>query len=111
MDLAQASEWLKYALLAAFFASVIFVIGTSVIFPWWRYRLGRSLVTMDALWTITMFPLVLEYFHIINDPGLYYIEYFAASLTLTAFAALWRLWSIFSEQREIRRSGGTYGGQ
>ena len=102
MTPAVAQAWLQDSLLAAFFASVLFALGATVLFPWWESRLGRALVTMDVLWTLTMLPLILAYFGL-NERGVFYTQYFAATLTLTAGAALWRLWVIFAEQRLGRK--------
>ena len=109
MTPAAAATWLNGSLLAAFFASVLFVLGATFIFPWWKSRLGESLVIMDALWALTMLPLVLGFFGLISDRGILFTQYYAATLSLTAATALWRLWVIYREQRGERQRGKSGG--
>lgn len=104
MTAAQAGTWLDASLLAAFFASVLFIIGATFIFPWWKYPLGQALVIVDLLWTLTMLPLVLSLFGVVSDKGVFYVEYFAATLSLTSIAIMWRLWVIYKEQRKERKA-------
>lgn len=90
-------------LLATFFSALVFIAAYSLLAPWWRYSIGRTIVALDAAVALTLLPQTLHMLfgvHVLSD-----IRW--AWFTLVTFGAvpvviLWRLWIFW----RIQRRGG-----
>lgn len=99
--LAQLDDW---SLVAAFFASVIFVIGASFLIPWWRTLAGRSMVLIDVALAVALAPSAEHHFF----PGVTldataFAWYYFVSFCLVIGVTLWRLGVIYAVQRRGRK--------
>jgi hypothetical protein len=103
---AFAVQWLRWSIVAAFIASVIFFAGATLIFPWWRQPIGRALVLIDVFWSVTLLPPFLVEIRVLGGRQLFFIAYYAVSLCATAVLTLWRLWAIAKIQRQGRKANG-----
>lgn len=101
-----ATHWLRYSIVAAFCASALFLAAASFLMPWWQSLAGRTLVLIDALWAVSLFPLFLSAVTGIRETSVFYIEYYAASLSLAALATVWRIWALWAVRKRRRTRAG-----
>ena len=88
---------------AAFLASVLFVVVYTAMAPWWRTSIGRALVAMDAGLALTLAPSSLHMiFGLTVTASAGFGWYYLASLPLVAGSTLWRTWIIYRAQRPRR---------
>jgi hypothetical protein len=92
-----------YAVVAAFFCSVLFIAGASFILPWWRSVTGQSMVMIDVALAVALGPSTLHHF----DPGfniatVTFAWYYFASFVFVCAVILYRLGAIFLVQRRGR---------
>lgn len=97
---------LNFDVLAAFCASVLFVVGYSLIAPWWRYAVGRTVVSLDAAIALTLLPAVLRRWFHVPVTGVFFEWYDSTSLLVVAGITLWRLWTIYRFQKSARDNPG-----
>jgi hypothetical protein len=90
--------------LIAFCASVVFVMGYSVIAPWWRYAVGRTMVSLDVGIALTLLPAVLHYWFGLAVNDAFFSWYEDLSLLLVAGITLWRLLTIYRLQQRARHN-------
>lgn len=90
----------EFALLFAFWSSIVFMLGYTVISPWWRYTVGRAIVALDAALTVTLLPSALYYMFGVSPRESALRWYVGFSLVLVGLVALWRLWVIWSVQSD-----------
>jgi hypothetical protein len=88
LDLADAS------VISAFLSSVIFVIGYSLRAPWWRYQVGRAVVSLDLALGLALLPSFLRLAFHFSAADQFYDWYATLSLFLVAAVTLWRLYTI-----------------
>lgn len=88
----------EVALLFSFWSSIVFIVGYTLISPWWRYVVGRAIVALDSAITLTLLPSALKYMFGINPRLSFFAWYGGFSLTLVGLIALWRLWVIWRVQ-------------
>jgi predicted lysophospholipase L1 biosynthesis ABC-type transport system permease subunit len=101
--LAGATRW---ALVAAFAASVLFIVVYTAMAPWWRTQIGRALVTMDAGLALALGPSAAHFtFGLQITESVAFAWYFLASLSLVAGSTLWRTWIIYRAQRPRKGPG------
>lgn len=79
------------AVLFAFFSSVVFAAGYTLLAPWWRYAAGRAMVSLDFGLTVALLPAVLHYLAGLSLMHAFFAWYYGGSLILVGLIALWRL--------------------
>ena len=89
----------KVAVLAAFFSSVLFIIGYSAVASWWHHPIGRAVAFLDCGLTITLTPSALHQMLGLDLTDLFFAWYYGVSLSLVALITLWRLVVIIRVQR------------
>lgn len=89
------------AVITAWAASVVFVIGYTfkwpgkIRAPWWRYRVGRAMVSLDVALMLALLPTVLRLvLHLNASHFVFFTWYFIVSLYVVAATTLWRLRTI-----------------
>lgn len=96
------------AVLCAWFSSVIFLVGYSLIATWWRHPIGQAVAFLDACLVIALFPSVLHQLFGLSVISVFFAWYYGGSLFLVAAITLWRLMLIIGVQRKStpRRARG-----
>lgn len=92
--------------LAAFVASVAFIVLYTALAPWWRTDIGRALVMLDAGVALTLGPSVAYRFlgfKVADTLG--FSWYFLVTLTMVAGAIIWRTVIMTREQLAGRPRG------
>lgn len=92
-----------FCLCAAFFSSVVFLAGYSLLAPWWRYRVGRAVASLDIGLILALAPGTLNYMFGLRIYGAPYLWYACFSLLLVAGITLGRLLVIYRIQRSAQR--------
>jgi hypothetical protein len=87
-----------FALIFSFWSSVAFLIGYTIISPWWRYVVGRALAALDACIMITLLPAALRDMLHFDTKADFFTWYGGFSLLLVGLTTLWRLWVVWSVQ-------------
>lgn len=90
----------EVALLFAFWSSVVFILGYTAASPWWRYKVGRAMVVLDAAITLTLLPSAARYMFGVSPHGHVLLWYAGFSLVLVGLISLWRLWVVWSVQSD-----------
>lgn len=93
---AEFDEW---ALLAAFFCSLLFVGVCTVVWRWWRTSMGRTVVSISVALSLAMLPAALHYVFGLSVANVWFAGYYGCSLLLVAGIELRRAWAVWSEQR------------
>lgn len=88
------------AVLAAFFSSALFLLGYSVIAPWWHHPIGRAVAFLDAGLVITLAPSALHQMLGFTLQDEFYAWYYGSSLWLVSAITFWRLIIIMRIQRD-----------
>lgn len=88
------------AVLAAFFSSTLFLLGYTLIAPWWHSSIGRAVAFLDAGLVVTLAPSALHQILGFTLQDLFYAWYYGSSLYLVAAITLWRLVVIVRIQRK-----------
>lgn len=88
------------ALLFAFACSIIFIVGYSLVAPWWKYEAGRAMVSLDFGLTLAELPGVLHFLFGLNLAHPFFGIYYACSLFSVGAIALHRLWVVWRIQNE-----------
>jgi hypothetical protein len=90
--------------MAAFAASVLFIAVYTVLAPWWRSQIGRSLIVLDTGLALVLAPSVLHrLLGVTITESLPFAWYYLASLALVAGSTLWRTWIVARVQWQARR--------
>jgi len=90
--------------LAAFFAGLLFIAVYSVLAPWWRYSIGRSIVALDTAITLVLLPGVLHILFGVNNLAGHFWTWFAlVTFGSVPLIILWRLVIFVC----IQRKGGS----
>lgn len=85
--------------IAAFVSSLIFIIGYTVMAPWWRYAVGRAMVTLDLAISLTILPGILHLaFGLSTATSEFFAWYRVISLGAVAATTLWRLYTVHKVQ-------------
>lgn len=87
------------AVLCAWFSSVVFLLGYSVIARWWLSPIGQAVAFLDACLVIALFPSVLHQLFGLSVISIFFAWYYGSSLFLVAAITLWRLALIVGVQR------------
>jgi hypothetical protein len=90
----QTIDLINIGVIASVATSLLFIIGYSVRAKWWRYRVGRAVVSLDAAVTVTLLPSALHLIFNFHTTGTFYNWYHVVSLFLVALTPLWRLYTI-----------------
>lgn len=88
LDTADAS------VIAAFVSSVLFVVYYTWRAPWWRYRVGRAMVSLDLALALALLPSFLRLTLHFSAADQFYDWYLTCSLFFVAFVTLWRMYTI-----------------
>lgn len=94
------------AVITAFASSVVFVLGYTLISPWWRSLAGRAMVSLDVGLLITLLPATLHYVLKYGPGQTFFSWYYGCSLFLVSGITLWRLlvlWRIQTDGAARRR--------
>lgn len=94
----SAVEFEKIAVFTAFFSSIVFVLGYSLIAPWWRQEVGRAMVSLDCGLMLALAPAVLRMLFHVTNWLTFFAWYYGGSLLLVAGITLWRLLVIWHVQ-------------
>jgi hypothetical protein len=90
--------------MAAFAASVLFIVTYTALAPWWRSQIGRSLIVLDTGLALVLAPSVLHrLLGVTLTTSLGFAWYYLASLALVAGSTLWRTWIVARVQWKARR--------
>jgi hypothetical protein len=89
----------EIALLFSFWSSIVFIVGYSVISPWWRERISRAVVALDACITLTLLPSAVKYMFGVSPRSHFLLWYTGFALLLVGATALWRLAVVWAVQR------------
>lgn len=93
---------------AAFFASLVFIAAYSALASWWRSSIGRALVAMDGSLALTLAPLAAhQVFGLTTTASAGFAWYYLVSISLVAASTLWRTWIIYRAQRPRRPAAGS----
>jgi len=87
---------------AVFFAAaagLVYLVGYTVMVPWWRNPVGRSMVSLVAAIELLLLPPVLRSLAGVDLRDPWFRWYYWASLHLVAFVMLWRLVVAYRVQR------------
>ena len=86
--------WVSYyiALPAAFWAALIFISTYTVLAPWWRTSIGRTIVAMDAGIMLTLLPAVLHLYLGVSEGSPSYAWFTLCAFLLVPSSILWRTW-------------------
>lgn len=71
-------------------ASILFIVLYTVLAPWWRNPVGRSIVGFDAALTLTLLPTALHDLLGLNLAHPVFAWYDLASLWAVAGVTVWR---------------------
>ena len=95
------------AVTAAFIAPLILIGAYTATAPWWRSRLGRTLVTAEAAIALALLP---PFVHRITGPSLpdsnAFTVFQAVTWGILALVLLRLTWVIIATQRNGRRGSG-----
>lgn len=100
---ATAADILDAGILLAFAASIAFVVGYSVLAPWWEHKVGWSVVLLDITLTLVLTPGVIHLLFNVPTTGIFFVWYRCLSLFAVAAVTLWRLALVKIAQDEMRR--------
>lgn len=106
-SLLTATDVADAASITAFLCGVIFITGYTYLAPWWRYAVGRAIVSLDAAILVTLLPTVLKLVFHVNGHTLFYVWYTASSLFLVSATTLWRLKTLRRIQHHNTRPPAT----
>lgn len=100
---ATAADILDAGILLAFFTSIAFVVGYSILAPWWQHKVGWSVVLLDITITLVLAPGVFHLLFNTSTTGLFFTWYRCLSLFAISAVTLWRLLLVKLAQDEMRR--------
>jgi hypothetical protein len=84
----------------AFWASCLFLFGTSFFWPWWKSSWGANIIALEFALVLAIMPFVLSYdFGIHIQASLAYGYTEAVSLWMIAVIVIWRGILIFAQQQ------------
>lgn len=89
-------------LLVSFIASAVFILGYSMLAPWWRYAVGRTVVSLDFGIMLALLPGMLRVWFGVRVTSAFFAWYYCFSLLLLAGITLWRLYAIYRLQQQGR---------
>lgn len=90
----------KIAVLTAFFSSLVFIVGYSILAPWWRHPVGRAVASLDVGLTFALLPSALHQLFGLSLISMFFAWYYGCTLFLVAAITLWRLVVIWTVQRD-----------
>jgi hypothetical protein len=92
------------AALTAFFSTIVFITGYTVLAPWWRYSVGRAIVSLDGALFATLLPTFLRLVFHVNNHVFFYAWFTIVSLFLVAATTLWRLMTLSRVQHHASQA-------
>jgi hypothetical protein len=98
--LTVATDVFNLFTVTAFLAAVLFIINYSRRADWWRYSIGRTVVSFDVTIIVTLLPRVIRLLFGFSASSLFYVWYSAAALAVVTGVALWRTAVINRVQNE-----------
>lgn len=98
-----ATDLLDAGLLTAFFTSILFVVGYSLMAPWWEHKVGWSAVMLDITLGLVLLPTSLHLLFGMATTGLFFTWYRCLSLFAVSLVTLWRLELVRMAQAEMVR--------
>jgi hypothetical protein len=93
---------LDWGTVAAAVSSLIFLLGSTWVFPWYDSPAGRAMVSIDGVLFLALLPALLHHIFGVNTQTTFFIWYYAASLWTVAGVTLWRLVTLWLIQRNGR---------
>jgi hypothetical protein len=90
----------EFALLFSFWSSLVFIVGYTLISPWWRHMVGRSIVAMDVALMLTLLPSALHLMFGLSPRAGFFGWYDGFGFILVGLIALWRLWMFWRVQTD-----------
>jgi hypothetical protein len=91
--------------LASFFAAVGFVALYSVLAPWWKTPLGRSIVALDTAVAMTVAPSVLHFvFGVTSLKSETFAFFTLGAFTMIPIIIVWRGWLLWRLQTGVRKA-------
>lgn len=96
-----AASFDNAAAITAFFSTLTFLVGYSLLAPWWRNPIGRAVASLDAALLFALLPSMLHLVFGLNVAQYHWFAwYYGASLLLVSAITLWRLVVIALVQHE-----------
>lgn len=83
----------------AFGAALVYITGLTLMSPWWKTPVGRSMFALAAAIAIALLPSVLHYAIGLNLGYPWFRWYYRASLHTIGAILLWRLVVLWRVQR------------
>lgn len=86
--------------MVTFVCSLAFIVLYSVLAPWWRYSIGRSIVALDGALSLTLLPSVVHHmfgFRSAADP--FFAWFTVGAFALVPCVIVWRAVIIVRMQR------------
>jgi hypothetical protein len=80
--------------ITAFCSSLLFLVGYTVMAPWWRYTVGRAFASLDAAVMLTLLPSVIHLWFGVSITSAFFAWYEVTSFFVVAATTLWRLATI-----------------
>lgn len=96
----SAASFDNAAAITAFFSTLTFLVGYSMLAPWWRNPVGQAVALLDIALLLALLPSILHLVFGLNIVAYrWFAWYYGASLFLVAGITLWRLVVIATVQR------------
>ena len=100
-------DWIEAGVWFASACTVLFVAVYSAVDRWWRHDVGWTMVSLDAVLFLILFPSLLHYTVGLNLANRAFAVYYAGTLFVAGGVTLWRGWVVCRVQvrglRERRR--------
>ncbi len=97
-------DLLKSGFFVAFFCSVAYIIGYSILAPWWKNPWGRGMVSFSAASQLLLLPTLLHITFGINFSSGFAAWYYIVSLYLDGLIEVYRLrWAYRIQQHDTPR--------
>ena len=89
----------RWAVLYAFGCSLLFLIGVSLIWKWWRSLAGRAMVLLDVMLALALLPSAIHQVFGLSLISEAFAWYYFGSLVSVGTTILWRLRVVWRVQR------------
>jgi len=86
--------------IVAFFSTLTFLVGYSLLAPWWRSPVGRAVASLDMALLLALLPSALHLLFGLNVSYPWFAWYYGGSLFLVSAITLWRLAVIWVVQHD-----------
>lgn len=91
---------LEASVLFAVGCVLAFLVGVTLIAPWWRREPARSMVALSLTLLVTLTPSVLHYLVGWTLSLTVFAWFYCGSMATVGVVHLWRLWAFWRVQRD-----------